>query len=244
MQRRPPPRLRALAIFAGAFFSFTSLSSGCSSPESSSSGSESSSSGSNGGGGGGGLDAGPQPDIVTLHPNAPPLPGETECKVATVTNLVIPDAHHVTTCSSVKYATNPPSGGPHWPVWASRGKYTAAVHREMYVHNLEHGWIVLSYRCKDGCPEVVAALEKTFDEASDTYCITNGDGLSRVILTPDPLLATPIAMSAWGATYTATCIDPTSIAAFIAKRVGRGTEMVCGGGQLPMTVGCFAPTGE
>jgi hypothetical protein len=241
MQRRPPPRLRALAILAGAFFSFTSLSSGCGSPET---GSSTGSSGSGGeGGAGGSPDAGSQPTTVTLHPSAPPLAGETECKVVEVTNLVIPDAHHVTTCSPVEYATNPPSGGPHWPVWSSRGKYPTAVRREMYVHNLEHGWIVLSYRCKDACPEIVAALEKAFDDASDTYCVANGDGLSRVILTPDPLLATPIAASAWGATYTATCIDPASIADFIAKRIGRGTEMVCGGGQLPepVSAGCVTP---
>ena len=55
----------------------------------------------------------------------------------------------------------PPPGVvlPHWPVWAAHAKYTAPIPRQMYVHNLEHGWIVLSYRCKDTCPEVVAALE-------------------------------------------------------------------------------------
>jgi hypothetical protein len=243
MQPRPSLRLRALALLAGAFFSFASVSSGCSSPETGSTGTGSSSSGE--GGAGGDLDAGTQPVTVTIHPDALPLAGETECKVVTVTNLLIPAANHVTTCSPVAYATNPPSGGPHWPVWASRGKYTETVRREMYVHNLEHGWIVLSYRCKDACPEVVAALEKAFDEASDAYCIANGGGLSRVLLTPDPLLATPIAASAWGATYTATCIDPTSLADFITTRVGRGTEMVCGGGQLPAVVsaGCVASPG-
>jgi len=243
MHRRPPPRHRALAIFAGAFFSFVSASSGCSSPETGISSAGSTSGGGGGAGDGGTNDAGPKPDTVTLHPDAPPLPGETECKVVEVTGIVIPDAHHVTTCDHVAYATNPPSGGPHWPVWASQGKYITPVRREMFVHNLEHGWVVLSYRCKEACPEVVAALSKAFDEASDGYCIANGGGMNRVILTPDPLLTTPIALSAWGATYTATCIDPTSIADFIAKRIGRGTEMICGGGQLPDLVSAGCVTG-
>jgi hypothetical protein len=243
MQRRPPARPRALAIFAGAFFSFVAVASGCSAPETSSTGAAAGTSGGGGDSDGGSLDAGSDPVTVTLHPNAPPLVGETACAVVEVTNLLIPDAHHVTTCSHVAYATNPPSGGPHWPAWAARGAYPDAVRRELFVHNLEHGWVVLAYRCKEACPDVVAALQKTFDEAADPYCIAHGDPLSRVILTPDPLLETPIAVSAWGATYTATCLDPPSIADFIAKRIGRGPEMICGGGQLPSvaSAGCITP---
>jgi hypothetical protein len=233
MQRRISSRLRALALLAGALFSFASIPLGCSSIDTVGNGSS---------GGGGTPDAGSQPVTVTLHPSASPLPGESECTVVEVTNIVIPDAHHVETCTPVEYATNPPSGGPHWPVWAAHAKYTAPVPRQMYVHNLEHGWIVLSYRCENDCPDVVAALEKAFDAVDDTYCVAHGDTAARVILTPDPLLNTPIAASAWGATYTATCIDEGSIADFIAKRIGRGTEMICGGGQVPaeVTAGCMS----
>ena len=242
MQRRPSIRLRALAILAGSLSSLAVVSAGCGSTETGGAGGGSGSATTGSATtGGGGQDAGPV--TVTLHPDAAPLAGESACEVVEVTNIAIPDAHHVAMCSSVTYATNPPSGGPHWPIWASRGKYTDPIRREMYGHNLEHGWIVLSYRCKGACPAIVAALEQAFDEASDAYCIANGDGLSRVLLTPDPELDTPIAASAWGATYTATCIDPASIAGFIAKRIGRGTEMICGGGELPAVAnaGCVTP---
>ncbi|MEP7126656.1 MAG: DUF3105 domain-containing protein [Byssovorax sp.] len=233
MQRRGLPRLVVAAVFTGALFPLASIASGCSSPDPTGTGG-----GSSGGTGTGGRapDAGPQPVTVTLHPSATPLPGESACTVVEVTNISIPDAHHVELCAPVAYATNPPSGGPHWPVWTAQGKYSSPVPRELYTHNLEHGWIVLSYRCAEGCPSTVAALEKALGDASDTYCIAQGDDTPRVILTPDPLLKTPIAVSAWGATYTATCIDPPSIAAFIAARIGRGTEMICGGGQAPETV--------
>ena len=241
MHRRTSSRLGALAFLAGAFFPLTSMAVGCGSPDpvSTSGGGGSGSTASAGGG-----DAGSPPVTVTLHPTSAPLPGETECTVVQVTNIAIPDAHHVTTCTPVPYATNPPSGGPHWPVWAARGKYPTAVPRELYSHNLEHGWIVLSYRCTDDCPLTVLALEKAFDTADDTYCAAHGDSAARVLLTPDPLLKTPIAMSAWGATYTATCIDPVSIADFIAKRIGRGTEMVCGGGQMPLVVTAACLSGD
>src|SRR5512132_371101 len=110
MQRRPSPRFRALAPLVGALFLFASAPLGCGSQDPTGSGG---SGGGGAGGGGGGLpDAGSQPTQVTLHPSAPPLPGESECTVVKVTGIAIPDAHHVTVCSSVDYATDPPSGGP------------------------------------------------------------------------------------------------------------------------------------
>ncbi len=233
MQRRTSPRLVTAAVLAGVLFPLASIPLGCGSPDPTGTGGDGATGAS---ASTGTTDGGSQPVTVTLYPSASPLLGESQCKVVEVTNIAIPDAHHVATCTDVHYPTNPPSGGPHWPVWAARGKYTVPVPRELYTHDLEHGWIVLSYRCKEACPDVVAALETAFDEANDTYCVAQGDPAARVILTPDPLLSSPIAISAWGATYAATCLDPPSIAAFIAARIGRGTEMVCGGGQAPEPV--------
>jgi hypothetical protein len=233
MHRRNFPRFGLLPSLAGALVSLASIAVGCGTSNPAGTGGGGGGSGSGGGPDAGPVDAGSQPITVTLHPMADPLPGESTCTVVEVTNIAIPDAHHVPVCTPVPYATNPPSGGPHWPVWAAHAKYPTAVPRELYTHNLEHGWVVLSYRCTEECPNTVLALETAFDAASDTYCIAQGDLSARVILTPDPLLSTPIAISAWGATYTATCIDPPSIAKFIAARIGHGTEMICGGGQAP-----------
>lgn len=168
-----------------------------------------------------------------LTPNAPPLPGQTECRVEITTNIPVPAAVHVATCTPVKYETNPPAGGNHWGVWAAFKKYTLTVPREMYVHDMEHGAVVLSYRCDTDCPEVVAALGKVFDEAAgDPLCVSAGSGpKARLVLTPDPNLQTPIAASAWGATYTATCLDTTSLAEFVSANYGKGPETTCYAGQ-------------
>src|SRR4051812_30001264 len=85
---------------------------------------------------------------VTLHPDAAPLPGETECTVVEVTGIPVASANHIADCAHVKYDTNPPSGGNHWPFWAAYKKYGATVPREMYVHDLEHGGVVLSFKCE------------------------------------------------------------------------------------------------
>jgi len=181
-----------------------------------------------------------------LTPDAPPLPGQTECKVVMTTNIAVPAALHLATCTPVTYATNPPSGGDHWGQWAAFKKYsTTIVPREMYVHDLEHGAIVLAYRCDGDCPDVVMALEKVFDEAAgDPLCLSAGSTpKARLVLTKDPLLDTPIAAAAWGATYTATCIDTASLAKFVAANYGKGPEATCYNGQdldltgLPMCGG-------
>lgn len=175
--------------------------------------------------------SGPE-ETTVLTPNAPPLPGETKCEVQRTINIPIAAAQHVPDCTTVSYKTNPPSGGNHWGTWAAFKKYTKPVRREMYVHDMEHGAVVLSYRCADACPDVVAALEKVFDDAqADPLCVSAGAGpKARLLLTPDPNLDTPIAASAWGATYTATCIDTESLAAFVAEVYGNAPESLCNNG--------------
>lgn len=179
---------------------------------------------------GGGVDAG-MPGTTTTSPGEEPLPGQTACQVVEVTRIPEPDFLHITPCTPITYATNPPSGGDHWPIWAAYKIYTEVVPREMYVHDLEHGAIVLTYRCSGACPEVVAALTQVFESMADPECLTLMGPAARMVLTPDPLLPTPIAASAWGATYTATCIDVPSLQAFANAHYGQGREDFCTDGQ-------------
>jgi len=167
---------------------------------------------------------------VTLHPDAAPLPGETKCEVVVTHGIKIPGAKHVDPCTPVKYATNPPSGGDHWPIWAAFKAYTIPVPREMYVHDMEHGGVVLAYRCSGACPDVVAMLTDVEETTkADPACIQAGIK-ARVVLTPDPKLETPVAAAAWGSTYVATCLDPASLKQFVKDSYGKGTENICGGG--------------
>ncbi|WP_437338161.1 DUF3105 domain-containing protein [Sorangium sp. So ce394] len=176
-------------------------------------------------------DASPQgPETITLSPGAPPLPGEAECKVVVQTGIRVASAQHVPECTPVQYDTNPPSGGDHWAIWAEFKSYKAEVPREIYVHNLEHGAVVLAYRCpSSGCAEVEAMLEEVRTEAaSDPKCLTlPGGPEARLVMTPDSALDTPIAAAAWGATYTATCLDKPSLARFVAEHYGKGPEDTC-----------------
>ncbi|MCK6593250.1 MAG: DUF3105 domain-containing protein [Polyangiaceae bacterium] len=185
-------------------------------------------------GGTGGIDGSAEPIVETLTPEGEPLPGETECSVVMTTGIAVSPAVHLPFCTTVEYATNPPSGGDHWGQWAAFKEYSTALRRELYVHDMEHGAVVLAYRCETECPEVVQTLRDVVAEAtSDPLCVQLGGPPARLIITPDPLLDTPIAAAAWGATYTATCIDKASLAAFVAKAYGKGPENLCYDGKDP-----------
>jgi hypothetical protein len=122
----------------------------------------------------------------------------------------------------VSYRANPPASGNHWPVWQTPWQaYTTAVPRERWVHNLEHGGIVLSYHCQDGCPEVVAELTALRNAtAPDQY------NEQRVLITPDPLMPKRVAALAWGWRWQGDAVDSSTIQCFIRDRYDRGPESI------------------
>jgi hypothetical protein len=118
-------------------------------------------------------------------------------------------------------------------MWVAFKQYSLPVPREMYVHNEEHGGVILAYRCSGDCPEVVTMLEGVVEGMqADPLCVSGpGQPRVRAVITPDPDLTAPIAAAAWGATYTATCLDPESLSEFVAKAYGKGPEATCYNGQ-------------
>jgi hypothetical protein len=118
-------------------------------------------------------------------------------------------ANHVEPGTDVEWTNNPPTSGPHYPVWARWDREYPTLARGYWVHNLEHGGIVLLYNCADGCPDVVEQLRNVArnmePDATCTSPITK-----RVVITSDPLLpeGVQIAAVAWNAAYTASCYDP------------------------------------
>lgn len=147
---------------------------------------------------------------------------------------------HVTECSRIDYSTNPPSSGQHYAVWAAYQTYDFPVPRGYWVHSLEHGAVVISYNCPDGCPDEVAEIEAFIDSLPvDPRCVPY-DLDRQVILTPDPLLDTRWAMSSWGHTLRAKCIDQETFRDFYESNVANGPEDICGGGSA-LTEAALAP---
>ena len=135
---------------------------------------------------------------------------------------------HVPEGVSVAYQSNPPASGPHYPVWARYREHTVVVARPYWVHNLEHGAIVLLYRPDAGDGTVAALRDAYAAIPPDPAC-----GHKRALLTPDPLLARPVAAVAADWVLTADSVDRSAIVAFASARRGRGPENVCADGTRP-----------
>jgi hypothetical protein len=123
---------------------------------------------------------------------------------------------HVTT--PVKYGTNPPSSGNHYPVPEPDGEYGTAPPVTHLVHDLEHGRIIIQW-----APSVsqrrIGQLRSLFDE--DPY---------HLILTPNTTkMPYKVAATAWG--HIAGCKKFTDktfdvFRAFKTRYVDKGPEFV------------------
>ena len=72
---------------------------------------------------------------------------------------------HISQPSKVTYNHDPPTSGCHYSLGIGKapispGVYDKHVDPEYWVHNLEHGYIVVLYNCPSGCPADIAALTR------------------------------------------------------------------------------------
>jgi hypothetical protein len=137
---------------------------------------------------------------------------------AVIASHALASGIHVTACTPIDYATNPPSSGQHYPVWADFGVYDFPLPRGFWMHNEEHGAVVVTYNCAQGCAADLAAAKAWLAQlAPDALCPS---GPPRIILVPDPLLDVPWAASAWGYTLRANCFDAAAFSTFYVAHAG------------------------
>lgn len=136
---------------------------------------------------------------------------------------------HLPPCSPISYPDNPPAGGNHYDVWAAFQSFSFPVPRGFWVHDLEHGAVVYSYNCPDGCADEVATVQGLIDALpSDPLCPAATP--RRVVMTPDPLLDGRWGVSAWGHTLRADCVDVDRFQQFYLNHIGLGPEQLCAPG--------------
>ena len=102
------------------------------------------------------------------------------------------------------YNSEPPTSGPHLPYLAPWGIHTEPITKELQVHNIEDGGVMVQYNCPSGCPDVVEKLKAIVQEYPD-----------RVILAPYPGMKTRIALTAWTRIDTFDRVDESRIKGFI-----------------------------
>ena len=128
---------------------------------------------------------------------------------------------HVPEGQSVPYPSYPPTSGPHWPRPAPWGVYDFEIAPEVYVHNLEHGGIVVLYHCPRPCPDLVEKLRR----ASATLPRSKY-GHVKLLVTPVSILDHRLAFLAWTWIEELDDFDQGRLLRFYKAHVDRGPEDV------------------
>jgi hypothetical protein len=172
------------------------------------------------------VDAGPTRRLpAPIHPAA-------SCFVTIDTPELIAGSH-VPEGTVITYNSNPPSSGPHYPVWANFQEYDKPLDEGYLVHSLEHGAVALLYKCDPAapaCAPTIDALRKIRDAMpTDPSC--DPSIRVRVVIAPFPRLDAPVGAVAWGITYKAECVDVPTLTQFAKDNYARSPENICAPGR-------------
>ena len=105
------------------------------------------------------------------------------------------------------YNSNPPTSGWHVGFVARWGIHSSPIPKELQVHNLEDGGVIIQYNCND-CKDLVLNLTKV----AKRY--------NRIVLAPYPNMDSKIALTAWGKIERLQEFDEKQIVRFIEAYIG------------------------
>lgn len=149
-----------------------------------------------------------------------PLPGEK------LTDL---GREHIGIGTEVKYNSNPPTSGPHYADWIKAGVYSEPKDDRNLVHSLEHGYVIMSYKCsvdqirseasesakpEDQCQQRQDQLKQVYDKK----------GGRKLIVIPRADLETNFALTAWTYLDKFDEFDEKRVTSFIDAHRDQGPE--------------------
>jgi hypothetical protein len=133
--------------------------------------------------------------------------------------------NHVPQDAPLNYNTRPPTSGMHYPTWIQTyGMFDPAPPTGNWVHNLEHGAVVILYNCPDGCPDVVQQLSDLYPKLPRGRNAQGGR--PRVLILPYTDMDTKIAAVSWGWLLQQDQLNPDELIDFVEQHVDRGPECV------------------
>jgi len=133
---------------------------------------------------------------------------------------------HVTEGNPIEYQHYPPTSGSHYPTparWGTIGTPQQPLPEGRFIHNLEHGGIVVLYNCPGGCPDLVQQLQEVVTRTGpkDKY------GDIKMVMTPYSRgMDHKIALLAWDYIDSFDAFDRDRIIRFYDAHVDRGPEDV------------------
>ncbi|MBI4033432.1 DUF3105 domain-containing protein [Candidatus Saccharibacteria bacterium] len=130
---------------------------------------------------------------------------------------------HVADGTRVNYNSNPPTSGSHYASPISAGFYEDEVPDGNLVHNLEHGYVWVSYRPDlpaDQIQKLKGLLSSPFSNAEFTP--------TKAVVTKREANSSPISLASWRYTLDLSSYDEAKIIDFYKQHIGKAPE---GGAQ-------------
>ncbi len=183
-----------------------------------------------------GTDGGPGSDAVPETDAAPgtdagsdAAPGSDAGKCTMIESAVANEGWaHVAEGTATTYAHNPPASGNHYAPWARYEVFATAIPRGYWVHNIEHGGIVLLYN-PGASAATIADLTAAWTAIPDDPACAH----RRALLTPDLELDDTVAVVAADWVLEGPCVDQAAILAFVTAHRAMAPEDVCTPGTYP-----------
>lgn len=149
------------------------------------------------------------------HGGAATVPGEVAQSPSAA-------GQHVAPGTLIQYQYSPPSSGPHYPAPASWTTAKDTIPPGTWVHNLEHGGIVLLYDPARVTPAQQKQLAGLFQQVPNDPSFQE----HKLVVTPYPKLDHLIRVQAWGWTLPLDSVNANVIVAFYQEHVDKGPEQV------------------
>ena len=166
-------------------------------------------------------------------PNPPATNGKTDKA------QVMPEMphDHVAPPARIQYVNNPPTSGCHYSLSGQApmapGAYTNAVEPEFWVHNLEHGYIVVLYNCPTGCADDFQKLrawaaklppDPGLKAVADQNPSSGFTPYTKILILPYTNMQPKFAAISWDYYDPMSSLDLTEIQAFYDNHVGHSPE--------------------
>ncbi|MBV8301851.1 MAG: DUF3105 domain-containing protein, partial [Candidatus Dormibacteraeota bacterium] len=132
---------------------------------------------------------------------------------------------HVQQGTQVQYNHNPPTSGCHYNLGYGNapiqtGAYNVEIPPEYWVHNLEHGYIVVLYNCPSGCDTEFQALRTWYHNLSPDPNF----GYAKVVILPYKEMSVPFACVSWDWYDPIPVFSIAEVQKFYANHVGNAAE--------------------
>lgn len=127
---------------------------------------------------------------------------------------------HIANGEPIVYRNRPPSSGPHYERTLRYGVFEREMEPGYWVHNLEHGGIVLLFNCADACPNLVQQLRQVYTSAP----ASQKHGVVKLSAVPYRDMDHRLAAVAWGYVDEMDEFDRDRVLAFYRDHLDHGPE--------------------